>query len=86
MTDGSVKLQRIGALDIAEAISAEIGSYVDMNLMQFLAVEGSRVLCWYMNSSGDGPTFQITLTSDDDGWSMDLIEHPPGTEQEIEVP
>ena len=86
MTGGSVKLQRIGALDIAEAISAEIGSYVDMNFIQFLAVEGSQVRCWYMNSGGDGPTFEITLTSDDDGWSMELIEHPSGTEQAIEVP
>lgn len=31
--------KRIGALDIAEAIAARIGSYVDMNFMQFLAVE-----------------------------------------------
>lgn len=86
MTGSSRKLQRIGALDIAEAISAEIGSYVDMNFMQFLAVEGSQVRCWYMNSSGDGPTFEVALTSGDDGWSMELIEHPPGTEQEVEVP
>ena len=80
------KLQRIGALDIAEAISAEIGSYVDMSFVQFLAVDGSQVRCWYMNSDGDGPTFEITLTSEVDGWSMELAEHPPGTEQEIEVP
>ena len=86
MTGSMRKVQRIGALDIAEAISAEIGSYVDMNFMQFLAVEGSQVRCWYMNSDGDGPTFEITLTSEVDGWSMELAEHPPGTEQESEVP
>ena len=86
MTGSSRKLQRIGALDIAGAISAEIGSYVDMNFMQFLAVEGSQVRCWYMNSGGDGPTFEITLTFEVDGWSLQLAEHPPGTEQEIEVP
>ncbi len=33
-------LSRIGALDIAEAIHERIGTYVDMNFMQFLAVEG----------------------------------------------
>ena len=86
MTGSLRKLQRIGALDIAEAISAEIGSYVDMNFVQFLAVEGGRVRCWYMNSDGNGPTFEITLTSEIEGWSMELAEHPPGTEQEIEVP
>ena len=86
MTSSSRKLQRIGALDIAEAISAEIGSYVDMNFIQFLAVEGSQVRCWYMNSDGDGPAFEITLTFEVDGWSMELAEHPPGTDQEIEVP
>ena len=86
MTDSSLRLQRIGALDIAEAIGAEIGSYVAMNFMQFLAVEGSQVRCWYLNSDGDGPTFEITLTHEVDGWSLELAEHPPGTEQEIEVP
>lgn len=33
---------RIGALDIAEAIYERIGSYIDMNFVQFLAVEGDR--------------------------------------------
>jgi hypothetical protein len=33
MTGSSRKLQPVGALDIAEAISAEIGSCVDMNFM-----------------------------------------------------
>ncbi|GLK56137.1 hypothetical protein GCM10008170_21560 [Methylopila capsulata] len=86
MAGSSEKLRRIGALEIAEAISAKIGSYVDMNFVQFLAVEERRVRCWYMNSGGGGPTFEITLTFDGDGWSMDLAEHPPGVEQEIEVP
>jgi hypothetical protein len=39
-----------------------------------------------MNSDGDGPTFEITLNSEVDGWSMELAEHPPGTKQAIEVP
>jgi hypothetical protein len=77
---------RIGALDIAEAIHERIGSYVDMNFVQFLAVEGDRIRCWYMNSGGDGPTFEIELVRSGDGWAIDLIEHPSGTEQSIEVP
>jgi hypothetical protein len=77
---------RVGALDIAEAIHERIGSYVDMNFMQFLAVEGDRVRCWYMNSGGSGPSFDIELTRDGSGWSLTLTEHPPGTEQDIEVP
>jgi len=77
---------RIGALDIAEAIYERIGSYIDMNFMQFLAVEDDHVLCWYMNSGGEGPTFEIELVRSGQGWSMRLTEHPPGTEQEIEVP
>jgi hypothetical protein len=77
---------RIGALEIAEAIHARIGSYVDVNFMQFLAVEGDRIHCWYMNSGGEGPTFEIELVRNGDGWTLDLTEHPPGTEQQIEVP
>ncbi len=76
---------RIGALDIAEAIHERIGSYVDMNFMQFLAVEGDRIHCWYMNSDGEGPTYHVKLTRNGAGWSLDLTEHPPGTEQDIEV-
>ena len=79
-------LTRIGALDIAEAIAARIGSYVDMNFIQFLAVEGDRVWCWYMNGDGEGPTFEIELHRGSDGWFMKLEEHPPGTEQKIELP
>ena len=76
---------RIGALDIAEAISQRIGSYVDMNFIQFLAVENDRVDCWYMNSGGVGPSFQVELTRSGENWSLALTEHPAGTEQEIEV-
>lgn len=77
---------RVGALDIAEAIHERIGSYIDMNFMQFLAVEGDRIHCWYLNSGGEGPTFHIELTRNGNGWSLELKEHPPGTEQDFEVP
>jgi hypothetical protein len=76
---------RIGALDIAEALAARIGSYVDMNFIQFLAVEDRRVLCWYMNAEGQGPSFEIELRREFDGWDLQLTEHPPGTEQAVEV-
>jgi hypothetical protein len=78
--------QRIGALDIAETIALRIGSYVDMNFLQFPAVEQDRVLCWYMNSGGGGPSFAIELTRSDDGWVLELSEHEAGTDQQIEVP
>jgi hypothetical protein len=77
---------RIGALDIAEAISARIGTYVDMNFVQFLAVEDDRIHCWYMNRDGQGPTFQVELVRNGGTWTIALTEHPAGTEQEIEVP
>ena len=57
-----------------------------MNFMQFLAVDGDSVRCWYMNSGGKGPTFDIELRRGADGWTLHLAELPPGTEQEIEVP
>jgi hypothetical protein len=79
-------LKRIGALDIAEAISEQIGSYVDMNFIQFLAVDADRIQCWYMNSGGEGPSFEVELSRSGDGWSLNLTEWPPGTEQVIEVP
>jgi len=81
-----IQRRRIGALDIAGAISERIGSYVDMNFIEFLAVEGDRIQCWYMNSGGEGPTFQIDLKRDGEAWTLDLTEHPAGTDQEIEVP
>ncbi len=77
---------RIGALDTGEAIQERIGSYVDMNFVQFLAVEGDRIHCWYMNSGGEGPTFHIELIRNDGVWCVELTEHAPGTEQDIEVP
>lgn len=79
-------VQRIGALDIAEEIAKHIGSFVDMNFIQFLDVEGDRVRCWYMNSGGEGPTFGIDLHRTPGGWLMTLEQHPPGTEQSVEVP
>jgi hypothetical protein len=78
--------KRIGALDIAGAIHECIGSYVDAALIEFLAVEGDRIHCWYMNSGGKGPSFHVQLVREDGGWSVDLTEHPPGTEQSIELP
>lgn len=78
--------RRIGALDIAEVLHERIGSYVDMDFMQFLAVEGDRIQCWYMNSGGEGPSFHIELIRRGEVWSIDLTEHPPGTEQTVEVP
>ena len=77
---------RIGALDIAEAISERIGSYVDMNFFQFLAAEGDEVRCWYMNGGGSGPSYEVLLSRSDAGWLMALTEHPPGVEQTVEVP
>lgn len=79
-------LKRIGALDIAEAIAERVGSYVDMNFIQFLAADGERIQCWYMNSGGDGPSIRIDLFRTEGGWKMDLGELPPGTEQDVEVP
>ncbi len=86
MIGHNIPRQRVGALDIAEAISERIGSYVDMNFMQFLAVEQERILCWYMNSGGKGPSFEIVLVQSGGGWELELTEHPPGTNQNIEVP
>jgi hypothetical protein len=79
-------LFRIGSLDIAEAISKRIGSFVFMDFIQFVAVEQDTVHCWYMNNGGEGPSFEINLRRSDDAWTMILIEHPPGTEQPAEVP
>ena len=79
-------LTRIGALDIAEAISEQIGSYVDMNFIQFLAADTDRIHCWYMNSGGEGPSFGIEVLREKDGWTLHLSEFPAGTEQSIEVP
>lgn len=79
-------LTRIGALDIAEAIAERIGSYVDMNFIQFLAADGEGIHCWYMNGGGEGPSFQIDLLRVEGGWKLDLRELPSGAEQDVEVP
>lgn len=79
-------LPRIGVLDIAEAVAERIGSYVDMNCVQFLAVEDDRVQCWYMNDGGKGLSFEIELNRSGAGWRMKLTKHPAGTDQQIEVP
>ena len=79
-----VSLSRIGALDIAEAIADQIGSYVDMNFIQFLAVDADRVHCWYMNSGGEGPSFSIELQRVGIGWTLHLQQFAPGTDQSIE--
>ncbi|MGH1558124.1 hypothetical protein ACRAWD_10635 [Caulobacter segnis] len=78
-------LNRVGALDIAEAIAERIGSYVDMNFIQFLSADADRIQCWYMNSGGEGPTFRIDLLRAEGGWDLDLIELPSGTEQDVEI-
>ncbi|HEX7750989.1 MAG TPA: hypothetical protein VF440_01160 [Novosphingobium sp.] len=79
-------LSRIGALDIAEAVAERIGSYVDMNFIQFLAVEGERIQCWYMNCDGQGPSYEIEIHRTEAGWTLTLTEHPAGTDQHIEMP
>jgi len=77
---------RIGALDIAEEIAAQIGSYVDATFIEFVLVEGDLIRCWYMNSGGKGPSFEVTLSRTAGGWRLKLTEHPPGTEQPYEIP
>ncbi len=76
---------RIGALEIAEALSERIGSYVDLYSIEFLAVEDSRIHCWYQSPQADGPVFHIEMVRTDSEWSLHLSEHPPGTEQQIEI-
>lgn len=77
---------RIGALEIAEALSERVGSYVDLYSIEFLAVEDSRIHCWYQSPVADGPVFQIEMVRDGGNWTLHLREHPPGTEQQIEAP
>jgi hypothetical protein len=38
-----------------------------------------------MNAEGQGPSFEIELRREFDGWDLQLTEHPPGTEQAVEV-
>lgn len=77
-------MTRIDALDIAEAISERIGSYVDMNFIQFLAADDDRIQCWYMNCGGEGPSFGIEILREKGGWVLHLSEFAPGTEQDVE--
>ena len=77
---------RIGALDIAEALSERIGSYVDIYSIGFLAAEDNRIHCWYQSPLSEGPVFHIEMVRDSNDWSLHLTEHPPGTEQLIETP
>jgi len=77
---------RIGALEIAEALSERIGSYVDLHSIEFLAVEDGSIHCWYQHSLADGPVFHIEIVRTASEWSLHLREHPPGTEQQIEMP
>lgn len=80
-----IRLNRIGALDIAGALSERIGSYVDLYSIEFMAVEGSRIHCWYQSPLPEGPVFHVEITRIGEEWMLNLNEHPPGTEQKIEV-
>jgi hypothetical protein len=79
-------ISRVGALDIAGLIADHIGSYVQMDFIQFVAVEDDIIDLWYMNSGGDGPSIHIQLEKVDGKWEAKLKELPPGTEQNLEVP
>ena len=76
---------RLGALDIAEAPSERIGSFVDVYSIEFMAVEESRIHCWYQSPRADGPVFHVEMVREGNDWSLHLTEHPPGTEQKIET-
>ena len=78
-------MSRIGAPDIAEAIAERIGSPVPLQSVEFLSADADRVHCWYMNSSGEGPAFGVTLQLAEGGWTLQLNEFPPGTEKTVEV-
>jgi hypothetical protein len=39
-----------------------------------------------MNNDGERPTFHIELVQNNGRWRVELTEHPPGAEQDIEVP
>lgn len=48
--------------------------------IEFVEVVGNTLRCWYMNSGGKGPSYEILLTYTEDRWLLDFKEHPPGTE------
>ncbi len=77
---------RIGALDIAGAISERIGSYVDLYSIEFLAVENDLIHCWYQSPLADGPVFHIELMRRDGDWALNRSEQLAGSEQQIEIP
>lgn len=81
-----IRSSRISALDIAGALSERIGSYVDLYSIEFLAVEGNRIQCWYQSPVPDGPVFHIEMAQQEAQWTLKLSEQPPGTEQQIELP
>ena len=56
------------------------------NFIRFLAVKEDGIRSWHMNGGGDGPTFEVELWRSAAGWLMKLKEHPPDTEQQVEVP
>ena len=57
-----------------------------MDFFKFVVAEGDRVTLWYMNSGGKGPSFEVNLRHSDEGWTFSLLEHPPGTDQTMEIP
>ena len=71
-------MDRIGKAEVAEAISDRIGSFVYEDNIAFVEVDGDTVLCWYMNSGGEGPSYEVLLTRGEGGWRLDLREYPPG--------
>ena len=80
-----IKSDRIGAIDVAGVIAEQMGSYVDMNSIQFLVVQGDRIHCCYQHPANDGPTFSIEMTQRGGEWTLDVIEQPPGREREAET-
>ena len=55
---------RIGALNIAEAPSERMGSYVDVYSIELLAVKEGRIHCWYQSPVADGPVFHVEMVRD----------------------
>lgn len=52
---GMESMKRVGALDITEAIADRIGSYLDINFMQFFGRRAGPSLVLVHDSGGDGP-------------------------------
>ncbi len=48
-----------------------------MDFIQFVAVEGDVIDLWYIpNSGGEGPSYHIQLSREENGWEVDLKELP----------